>query len=424
MSYASEATDVAVIGGGPAGLTAAWRLREAGVRRVVVIEREREAGGIPRHADHQGYGLRDLHRFLPGPRYAHILAARAAGVGAEIRTSTQVTEWSADGGLELTGPGGRSRLQASAVLHATGCRERPRAARLVPGSRPAGVLTTGMLQQLVYLEGRRLKGRAVIVGAEHVAFSALQTLRHGGAAPVAMTTELPSHQSFLPFRLGAAIIFRLPLHTRTAVTEIVGREQVEGVELTDLQTGESREIACELVVFTGDWIPDHELAVLGGIELDPGTRGPRVDAAMRTNRRGHFAAGNLLHGAETADVAALSGHSAAAGILGFLESGKWPDLSVDVVVEPPLDWVVPSRVSGPIRIGAQTALPPGRLSLRAASEFRTVTLEISQADKTLARQRALRVGPGRSTRIDGDWVSSVDFAAGSVRIAMASARRR
>jgi hypothetical protein len=95
-----------------------------------------------------------------------------------------------------------------------------------------------------------------------------------------------------------------------------------------------------------------------------------------------------------------------------------------VVVEPPLDWVVPSLVSGPIRIGTRTALPPGRLSLRAADEFRTVTLEISQAGRALARQRALRVGPGRSARIDGGWVSSVDLATGPVRIAIASARRR
>ena len=289
---------------------------------MVVLDREAEPGGIPRHAGHQGFGIRDLHRLMSGPSYAARLAENAVDAGAELRAETQVTGWAPDGPLELTGPGGRSLLDAKAVLLATGCRERPRSARLVPGSRPQGVITTGTLQQLVYLHRERPGRRAVVVGAEHVSFSALLTLAHGGGRAVAMTTEHPQHQSAAIIRAGAAIRYRTPLLTRTAVSAIRGRRRVEAVELTNLDTGVIREVECDLVVFTADWIPDHELAA--GLELDPLTRGPAVDRSLRTSRPGTFAAGNLLHGAETADVAALDGRHVAASVSRYLDGEDWP----------------------------------------------------------------------------------------------------
>jgi thioredoxin reductase len=293
-----------IVGAGPAGLAAALELRRRGAGEVVVLERAHEAGGIPRHAHHQGFGLRDLRRVLAGPRYARRYRELARRAGAEVLAETMVTGWSADGALELTSPRGREALAPSVVILATGCRERPRSARLVPGSRPDGVMTTGMLQQLVYLHGLPVGRRALIVGAEHVSFSAIATLAHGGARAVGMTTELPRHQSLELFRWGAAVCFRTPLWTRTAVTAVNGRPRVEEVELTDLDTGATRGVACDTVVFTADWIPDNELAIMAGVELDAGTLGPAVDAALRTSCPGVFAAGNLLHGAETADVAA------------------------------------------------------------------------------------------------------------------------
>jgi flavin-dependent dehydrogenase len=172
---------VVVLGGGPAGLAAALELRRLATAGVVVVERESDPGGIPRHAQHQGFGIRDLHRPYSGPAYARRYAQLASEAGAEIRTGTMVTGWSPGGPLELTGPGGRETIDPDAVILTTGCRERPRSARLVPGSRPEGVMTTGTLQQLVYLKGRPVGERALIVGAEHVSFSALVTLGHAGA---------------------------------------------------------------------------------------------------------------------------------------------------------------------------------------------------------------------------------------------------
>jgi thioredoxin reductase len=410
-AIAREAADVAVVGAGPAGLAAAVQVRRAGAGRVVVLDREAEPGGIPRHAKHQGFGIRDLHRVMSGPSYAARLADAAIGAGAELRIEAQVTGWADDGALEVTEPRGRSLLDAGAIVLAPGCRERPRSARLVPGSRPQGVMTTSMLQQLVYLRHESLGRRAVVVGAEHVSFSALLTLSHGGARAVAMTTEHPRHQTLAAFRAGAAMRFRTPLHTRTSVSAIRGRRRVEAVELTDLDTGARREVECDLVVFTADWVPDHELAVLAGIELDPLTRGPAVDQGLRTSRAGVFAAGNVLHGAETADVAALDGRHVAEAVVRHLEGREWPALRVPVHCEPPLGWIAPNAIAG-----TADAPPRGRFLLRSTEWLARPRVEVLQAGRRRWAGRLRGLGPGRSTRLPHDWMAGVDASGGPVTI--------
>ena len=265
----AERREAVVVGAGPAGLACAIELRRLGVTDVLVLEREARAGGIPRHCAHHGFGARDLHRLMTGPRYAERYARSALDAGCELECEATVTGFSEDGALQLTSPGGRRSVIAGAVVLATGCRERPRSARLIPGSRPQGVMNTGTLQQLVHVHGRRLSGRALVVGAEHVSFSALLTLRQAGAEVAAMVTE-PSRQQSLPLAaLMARARFGVPVWTRTALRSIHGRTTVERVELEHLDTLAVRSLECEIVVLSADWIPDHELAVLGGLELDP-----------------------------------------------------------------------------------------------------------------------------------------------------------
>ncbi len=404
-----------VVGAGPAGLAAAVELRRRGVADVLLLEREAEAGGIPRHAAHQGFGLRDLRRPLSGPAYARAYVQLAREAGVELRVEAMVTGWSPEGALELTSPRGRETIAPGVLVLATGCRERPRSARLVPGSRPPGVMTTGQLQQLVYLHGRRPGGRALIVGAEHVSFSAVATLAHAGARAVGLVTELPRHQSLELFRAGAALRYQVPLWTRTAVTAIHGRERVEDVELTDLESGAVRTLACDMVVFSADWVPDHELAVRAGLGLDPGTRGPFVDSALRTTRPGTFAAGNLLHGAETADVAALGGRHAAAGAAHHLAgTAPWPEATVPVVCEAPLFWIVPNLVAPDDGVPARR-----RFVLRSRAFLRLPRIRIEQDGRLLWRGRLRRLVPGRSARLPHAWTREVDERGGPVRVSLA-----
>ena len=180
--------------------------------------------------------------------------------------------------------------------------------------------------------------RAVIVGAEHVSFSAVLTLAHAGCRTVALVTELPRHQTYRALEALTSSRHRAPVLTGVGIARIEGRRRVEAVELTN-----GRRLACDTVVFTGDWIPDHELVRRAGLQL-AGTAGPVVDAGLRTERPGVFAAGNLLHGAETADVCALDGRHVARPVIAWLADGRWPSPGLPIVAEPPLRWVHPSVV--------------------------------------------------------------------------------
>ena len=231
MTRTVLAVDALVVGAGPAGLAAAVALRSGGAGHVLVLDREDEAGGIPRLCAHTGFGLRDLRRVLSGPAYARRWVQRAVTAGVDIRTSSMVTGWTAPGRAEVTGPQGLLEIHARAVVLATGARERPRAARLIPGTRPAGVFTTGQLQQWVHREHLPVGTRALVVGAEHVSYSAVLTLREAGVHPVALVTDLPATQTYRPFDAVTRAGLRVPVWTQTSVAGIYGKERVDRVLL-------------------------------------------------------------------------------------------------------------------------------------------------------------------------------------------------
>lgn len=371
---------VVVVGAGPSGLAAATALRHAGVGVVTVLEREQSPGGIPRHTDHLGFGVRDLHRVLRGPAYAARLTDAAVASGADVRCGATVVE--VTGGHVTLADG--TRLEADAVVLATGIRERPRSARLVPGDRPGGVLTTGALQQLTALHHREVGTRAVIVGAEHVSFSAIWSLRHGGCRTVAMVTPLPRHQTFAPLRWVTAGLRRVPVRTGRSVVEIVGRPRVQAVRLDD-----GTEIACDTVVFTGDWIPVNELVRRAGATMVPVSKAPATTAGFHTSVTGLFAIGNLVHPAETADVCALDGRSAAVSVVAWLTERRWPTPPSPIAIHDP---------DGTVAFAAHTSRG---VTVRTAS-FDTGTLELLDDDgSVLGRSRRRRLVPNRSIPVGG-----------------------
>ncbi len=385
----TQQPDVLIIGAGPSGLAAAVALRRSGVERVLVVDRESQAGGVPRHCNHTGFGLRDVRRVLTGPDYARRNVQLAEAAGVEILTNTMVTEWRGATGVRTTRPSGVLDIQAAAIVLATGCRERPRSARLVPGARPAGIFTTGALQQWVYLQRHPVGKRAVIVGAEHVSFSAVMTLKHAGLDVIAMLTDLPRHQSFLAYKLIGADRWRVPLLTNTRMSAILGKQRVEGVEIADVNTGAKRILDCDTVVFTGDWIPDHELARSGNLTMDSPSRSPQVDSLLRTSVPGVFAAGNLLHAADTADLAALSGRYVAESVVNYLQTQIWRDTDlIPITFDSAVRWVSPHVIQPD-----NEALPNHHLSLRVAVPLEKSTIEIWQGKQRLWARRYRRLTP-------------------------------
>lgn len=410
----SERIDVLVIGAGPAGLSAAGALARAGVRRVTVIDREKRAGGVPRHCHHNGFGLRDLHRAMTGPRYAEALVRRAIAAGVQLETETMATGWASPEALSLTSPTGVREATADAIVLATGARERPRPARLVPGDRPDGVFTTGQLQQWSHLHNLPVGRRAIVVGAEHVSYSAVLTLRAAGVQTVAMVTDLARHQSYAGFAAGTRWGLRVPLWTDTEIVAIRGRGRVSAVDLRDLTNGSQRSVDVDTVVFTGDWIGDHELARTAGIVVDPVSTGPVVDADGQSSAKRIFAAGNLVHPSETADIAAERGAAVGAALARRLLDGG-ADLArpaaLDIEVDAPLLWSSPGRIA----VGLEPRLPHG-LILHTAEFRRRPTVVISQADRRLARYTVREAVPNRSIRVPLDWTARLDPDAGPIRV--------
>jgi thioredoxin reductase len=289
--------DVAIVGGGPAGLSAAMALRDAGVERVIVLEREAQAGGIPRHCGHPPFGLREFGRILSGPRYANRLVAAAEQAGIDIRRHHTVVALHPGGRLDLATPDGRAALQARRVILATGVRETPRSARFIGGDRPQGVVNTGALQAYTYLEHLRPFTRPVIIGSELVAFSSLLTCRKAGMQPVAMVEANDRVTAWSPYAL-APRLFGVPLLLETELVEICGSRQVELVRLR--QGGAELLLDCDGVILTGRFVPAAELVRASHLALDSGSGGPVVDQHGRCSDPIYFATGNLLRPVETA----------------------------------------------------------------------------------------------------------------------------
>lgn len=405
---------VAIVGGGPAGLRAAQELAGQVPGQVLVLDREAQAGGIPRHSQHTGYGVRDLGRLMTGPAYARRLVTAATEAGAELRTHTTVTGWAGERTLAVTSPDGLLELSADAIVLATGARERPRTARRIPGDRPAGILTTGQLQNAVYLQHQSVGARAVVVGAELVSWSAVMTLRHAGCETVMLASEYARPEVYGIVAATGSLAFRTRVRSRTRVVRVIGRGRVAGVEVEHLDTGAREIVACDTVVFTGDWIPDHEIARLGGIAIDPGTLGPRVDFALRTLTDGVFAAGNVVHPVDTADVAALDGAHVATAVLRHLDGEPFATEHVEVRAAPPFAWVAPSL----LRVG-QPAPSRGRLLLWSHEQVAFPTVVAEQAGHVLARRRLpWPAAPGRVFRVPWTLLRGARMGEGPVTIGL------
>lgn len=365
--------DVAIVGGGPAGLAAATELRAAGVASVVVLEREANAGGIPRHCGHYPFGMREFRGLMRGPDYAARLVGRAVAAGVSILTDATVTALSAGPVLSLATPDGPRSLAARRVMLATGVREKSRAARMIGGTKPGGVLSTGALQGLVYLNGTRPFLRPVILGTELVSFSALLTCRHLGIRPVAMVEAGSRTTARWPAALAPRVL-GVPLLLETELVSIRGDRSVEEVVVRD-RAGNVRSISADGVVVSGQFLPESALLQASHLELDPHSGGPMIDQFGRCSDPDYFAAGNLLRAVETAGWSWAEGRRTGRAIARSLAGGlPAPGPAVNVKPQGTLiKYVLPQRIApaGPADLATArfqlrlNRAARGRLCLRA-----------------------------------------------------------
>jgi pyruvate/2-oxoglutarate dehydrogenase complex dihydrolipoamide dehydrogenase (E3) component len=363
---------VLILGAGPAGISAAATLAEYGIEDVRLIEREPEAGGIPRLCPHPTFGVADYFRPMSGPAYAARLRSRIHP--KRILRSTTAT--AIGDHLEVTLCSGRGEevVRPKRLLLATGIREMPRAGRLVSGDRPRNVLTTGALQRILGSAHRLPFARPVIIGTELVAFSAVLSLRDAGVRAVAMIEPQSRIVARRPADTMTRIFLRTPVLVgrRLASINADPHDASRLASVTVARKGKPEDIACDAVIFTGAFVP--EASLLGGRPglCDPRSKGPAIDQFWELGRPGLYAAGNVLRSVETASWSAregaLAGHAIAADLMG---KRTRPDRRIAIVSEPPVAFSTPSFLALPlgserVRLGLRMASPArGCLTLAA-----------------------------------------------------------
>lgn len=342
---------LAIIGGGPAGLAAAIAAREKGVEDILIIERDKELGGILNQCIHAGFGLHTFGQELTGPEYAGRFISRVQQLHIPYLLRTMVLDLSRDRVLTVTGPEtGLIQIQAQAVILAMGCRERPRGALNIPGYRPAGIYSAGTAQRLVNMEGFMPGKNVVILGSGDIGLIMARRMTLEGAKVHAVAEVLPYSGGLKRNIVQCLEDFDIPLYLSTTVVDILGRERLEGVTLARVDEnrrpipGTEQYIPCDTLLLSVGLLPENELSSAAGVHLSGVTGGPEVTDRLATSIPGVFACGNVLHVHDLVDFVSQEAQRAGENAALYLQGARAGSRSVRLEGKNGVRYTVPQSI--------------------------------------------------------------------------------
>lgn len=345
----TKSVDVAVIGGGPGGIGAAIRAKEEGAKSVVLLERSEELGGMLTQCIHNGFGLHYFKEELSGPSYIYKLLKKMERTNIDVMTHTMAINLEGTKINALT-KDAVMNINAKAVILGMGCRERPRGAIRIPGERPAGVFTAGTAQRLINVEGYLPGKRVVIVGSGDIGMIMARRLTLEGAEVLCLVELLPFIGGLIRNEVQCLNDFDIPVYTSHLVTNIEGKNRVEKITIAEVDkklqiiSGSEKEFDADTLLLSVGLIPENELSLMTGVQLNPLTGGPLVDDLWQTNVPGIFAGGNVVHVHDLADFVTESSEIAASNAVRYINGKLKVEKNIHVKAGKNIRYIVPNTI--------------------------------------------------------------------------------
>ncbi len=384
--------ELVIIGGGPAGMSAAVAAYEAGVRDILILERDNALGGILQQCIHNGFGLHKFGEELTGPEYAWRYEKRVRELGIPFKLGTMVLSVSPEKVITATNPqDGVFEIEAKAIILAMGCRERPKGALNIAGERPAGIYSAGMAQKLVNMMGYMPGKNVVILGSGDIGLIMARRMTLEGAK-VHAVCELMPYSGGLARNIEQCLNdFGIPLKLSHTVVKIHGKERLSGVTIAKVDErrrpieGTEEYIPCDTLLLSVGLIPENELSKTAGVPLDRMTNGALVDQDRETEIPGVFSCGNVLHVHDLVDYVSEEAEIAGKGAAAYIAGKEEKDVCVSLHTDGKIRYTVPQRI---------TAKKDVRVYFRVADVYRDVTVKVSCDGQTVYSRKKQKLAPG------------------------------